>query len=479
MARSSSVAYDYGLESKSQKTLNKIALKSVLQRFEIKAGMNKTESNGRIRQVAIVLSSVDASTARQLLGQLPPAQARLVRQQMATLANVTPKERDAAMGMLAQLTGKSSQTTTHSARSVHSDSQRTSPAEALLSEVPSSLDRIEFTSGYSSRTEANSFSDSSSNSSYDARGNPVAFEEQFHNVQRQGENPFQTPLWLPPWQQWSGDELARLLSNERPTLIAAVLLQAPVELGSEILQALPSAIATTVLAVLPQLHTTDPSVLQEIYSQLHQRLSDFQRQTSPQNAGMTKLQAILATVSNEARKRFEQGLAVSEPLLAHALGVTNSKPTATATSQDTKGVEYRAVDSAHEPEDRAESLRETLPFPSKTYDEVAGSTRQESVFSFESLKTLSLEDLAIVLRSMDPNTILLAASGASRQMRERIEALVDPNEIKRLRARLQGLRTAKLTEKQSAQNKIAQAAHVLLQQGRIASLSNMTILAAA
>lgn len=440
--------------------------------------MNKTESNGRIRQVAIVLSSVDAPTARHLLGQLPPAQARLVRQQMATLANVTPKEREAAMGMLAQLTGKSSTTATHSARSVQPNSQRSSPAEALLSEVPSALDRVEFTSGYSSRTEANSFSDSPSNSSYDATGNP-AFEGQFQNVQRQGENPFQAPLWMPAWQQWSGDELARLLSNERPTLIAAVLLQAPVELGSEILQALPSATATSVLAVLPQLHTTDPSVLQEIYSQLHQRLSDFQRQTSPQNAGMTKLQAILATVSNETRKRLEQGLAVSEPLLAHALGVSNNKTATKEPSQETKTDDYRAVESAHETDDREESLRETLPFVSETYDGVGENSWQESVISFENLKTLSLEDLAIVLRSMDPNTILLAASGASRAMQERIEALVDPKEIKRLRARLQGLRTAKPIEKQSAQNKIAQAAHVLLQQGRLASLSNMSILAAA
>lgn len=441
--------------------------------------MNKTESNGRIRQVAIVLSSVDAPTARHLLGQLPPTQARLVRQQMATLANVTPKEREAAMGMLAQLTGKSGKTATHTARFVQPNSQRSSPAEALLSEVPSTLDSVEFTSGYSSRTEANSYSDSPSNSSYDATGNPAAFEGQFQHVQRQGENPFQAPLWMPAWQQWSGDELARLLSNERPTLIAAVLLQAPVELGSEILQALPSAIATSVLAVLPQLHTTDSSVLQEIYSQLHQRLSDFQRQTSPQNAGMTKLQAILATVSNETRKRLEQGLAVSEPLLAHALGVSTSKTATRVPSQETKTDDYRAVDSAHETDDREESLRETLPFASETYDGVAENSWQESVISFENLKTLSLEDLAIVLRSMDPYTILLAASGASRAMQERIEALVDPKEIKRLRARLQGLRTAKPIEKQSAQNKIAQAAHVLIQQGRIASLSNMSILAAA
>ncbi len=443
--------------------------------------MNKTESNGRIRQVAIVLSSVDASTARHLLGQLPPAQARLVRQQMATLDNVTPKEREAAMGMLSQMTGKTNATKANSDRAARTTTKQSSPAEALLSRVPSSIDSIELTNGYGSERDSDSFPNRSQNSPYASSSHPTDFEDRFLPVQSQTENPFQAPAWIPAWQQWSGEELARLLNNERPTLIAAVLLQAPVELGSEILQSLPAPIATSVLAVLPQLHTTDPSVLQEIYSQLHQRLSDFQRQSSPENAGMTKLQAILSTVSNETRLRLEQGLTIAEPLLAHALGLSSGKATPEVTVQPiaSKAVDYHAVDMAHEADRDDEALPSTLPFSSSTNEDVGQSDSQEAIVSFENLTTLSLQDLAIVLRSVDPNTILLAASGASREMRNRIEALVDPKEVKRLRARLQTLRAVKTSEKHFAQNKIAQAANVLLQQGRIAGLANMTILAAA
>jgi len=401
---------------------------------------------------------------------------------MATLENVTPREREAAMGMLSQMTGKPNATKENSDRAARTTTKQTSPAEALLSRVPSSIDSIELTNGYASERDSNSFSNRSQNSPYPSSSNPADFEDRFLPVQTQTENPFQVPSWIPTWQQWSGEELARLLNNERPTLIAAVLLQAPVELGSEILQSLPAPIATSVLAVLPQLHTTDSSVLQEIYSQLHQRLSDFQRQSSPENAGMTKLQAILSTVSNETRLRLEQGLTIAEPLLAHALGLSSGKATPAAVSTPitaAKTIDYHAVDMANEADRDEEALPSTLPFPSNANDEDGHGASQESILSFENLTTLSLEDLAIVLRSMDPNTILLAASGASREMQNRIEALVDPKEVKRLRARLQSLRAAKTIEKQAAQKKIAQAAHVLIQQGRIAILANMTILAAA
>ena len=53
-------------------------------------------SDQRIRHVAIVLQSLDAGTSRGLLGQLPPAQSKLVRQAMVHLGTVTPQERAAA-----------------------------------------------------------------------------------------------------------------------------------------------------------------------------------------------------------------------------------------------------------------------------------------------------------------------------------------------------------------------------------------------
>ncbi len=63
-----------------------------------------------------------------------------------------------------------------------------------------------------------------------------------------------------------------------------------------------------------------------------------------------------------------------------------------------------------------------------------------SELAFENLNHFSAEELAIVLRSLDPNTILLAVSGASSIMRTRIESLIAPNEVSRLRKKLRSFR---------------------------------------
>ncbi len=441
--------------------------------------MNKSESSGRIRQVAILLSSVDATTARNLLGQLPASQARLVRQQLATLQNVTPAEREASLRMLAQLKNRVGSATTSkpTTRSASPGRAEASPAEALLSHVSTSIDRVEFTSLQPKFDDRSSYGSSTMEpqTSFHLPGN----DSEFSPIHGQSEYPFQTPSWTPTWQQWSGAELARLLSNERPTLIAAVLLQAPTELSSVILESFPIPMATSVLAALPQLHTTDPSVLQEIYSELRQRLADFQRQSSPDNAGLVKLQAILAVVSTESRKTFEQGLARSEPLLAHSLGMSPLVAIDRPGAPNSMVVETRATEKNGDQTRGNNASPTVVPFPKTDFAADVPILDFLEFDSFECLISLSLDDFAIVLRSVDPNTVLLAASGASRTIQSRIEELVDPNEVKRLRERLKGLRSVSLREKQMAQDKIVKSAHFLLQHGRIAGIANMSMLVAA
>jgi len=301
----------------------------------------------------------------------------------------------------------------------------------------------------------------------------------FTPIQGQSEYPFQSPSWTPTWQQWSGQELARLLMNERPMLIAAVLLQAPTELSSVILESLPVPTATSVLAALPQLHTTDPSVLQEIYSQLHQRLADFQRQSSPENAGLAKLQAILSVVSNESRQSFAHGLAKAEPLLAHSLGMSPSVAIDRPNVPNSIVIEKRTTEKPTEPTRKNDTSPATVLFSTPDSAKHKHTADLFDFDSFESLIALSLEDFAMVLRSVDPNTVLLAVSGASRSIQARVEALVDPHEVRRLRDRLKGLRSASIREKQAAQDKIVKSTHILLQQGRIVALASISMLVAA
>lgn len=430
--------------------------------------MSQSDVVDRIRQVAIVLTSVDAATARKLLGQLPEAQARQVRQRMANLGSVSPAEREAAMQAFAKLNRAMNKSAVPTASST---SAARSPAEAILSSVPETIDRFEP-------------SNTNSIGSFDHSSSPSQPHDGFTPVQSQQQNPF-SPHWSPTWQQWSGEDLARMLTNERPNVIAALVLQCPTELGSGIVQALPAPLAASVLAALPQLHTTDPFVLQEIYDQLHTKLIDFQRQTSPANAGMTKLQALMTQLNGDKKEHIQATLARTEPMLAHSLGLSIEKLAAaapepprpaaelSATSSPAAAPAGNALPAADSDDDVAEMI---VPFVARESTTELDETIGEP--DFEELANFSQEDLAIVLRSLDPQTILLATAAAGPVMRSRVESLIDAKEVVRLRKRLHALRRVSNVEKAAAQQKIARTAGILLQQGRIAGLSSVSFVAA-
>ncbi len=216
---------------------------------------------------------------------------------------VSSAERQAAMHSFMLLTQSKPREKTNL------DTSPKSPAEALLSTTDSTIDRVEI------------FEDAIAVAESLPTNNERTPLNDFQPLNASSANPFQPPAWNSTWQQWSGGDLARMLMNERPNVIAALILQCPNELAASILEALPSQTACDVLAALPQLASTDPYLLQEIYDVLHTRLIDFQRQSSPTNAGLTKLQAIMANLSHEHQNRIRNDLRQSQPMLAHSLGL--------------------------------------------------------------------------------------------------------------------------------------------------------------
>jgi flagellar motor switch protein FliG len=452
--------------------------------------MSQSEAIDRIRQVAIVLTSVDAPTARRILGQLPAAQGRLVRQRMANLGSVSPAERQTAMKSFMLLTqSKPPAQTRHKPESP--SSSVTSPAEALLSKAESMIDRFEISE------DAIALTATSPTKNLDTS----SFRE-FQPVGGDSQNPFLPPTWASAWQQWKGDDLARLLMNERPNVIAALILQCPNELATSILEALPSQTASSVLASLPQLASTDPYLLQEIYDVLHTRLIDFQRQSSPTNAGMSKLQSLLGSLSNEHRQRIQEAFGQSQPLLAHSLGIEIERNSLQASSTTTntyngirtsppvKAIETDRAFESNAPVAKSSNNTDTLydsnddiadfivPFTSAENNAPETNEPEASDLAFENLIHFSSEELAIVLRSLDPDTILLAISGGSEAIQKRIESLIAPEEVKRLRKRLRSLRSRASDHKAAAQKKIVRMANQLLQQGHIAGYASVAFVAA-
>jgi flagellar motor switch protein FliG len=342
------------------------------------------------------------------------------------------------------------------------------------------------------------------NASSPSKNSDASSFQEFQPVTGESQNPFLPPVWASAWQQWNGGDLARMLMNERPNVIAALILQCPTELATSILEALPSQTASSVLASLPQLASTDPYLLQEIYDVLHTRLIDFQRQSSPTNAGMTKLQSILSNLSNEHRSRIQEALGQSQPMLAHSLGmevnhssvptnISNSRSAEVATSvtgnETAPPLTLSALalssmndsDASHARYDNSEDIADFIvPFAKAENKNIVPSSNvsEASDMAFENLAHFSSEELAIVLRSLDPDTILLAVSGGSEAIRNRIESLIAPDEVKRLRKRLRSLRRTASNQKIAAQQKIVGMANLLLQQGHIAGYASVAFVAA-
>ncbi len=94
----------------------------------------------RIRQVAILLTSVDTATARQLLTQLPTQQAKQVRQAMVQLGSVSPEERARALESFQKRNGGSQPTRSDESVATKVASQSDSGVDQLeLSEQAKSM----------------------------------------------------------------------------------------------------------------------------------------------------------------------------------------------------------------------------------------------------------------------------------------------------------------------------------------------------
>ena len=104
---------------------------------------------------------------------------------------------------------------------------------------------------------------------------------------------------------------------------------------------------------------------------------------------------------------------------------------------------------------------------------------QPREFSMDSLICLSDRDFVTVLHACSPQVILLALSGAKRDFVLRVERLMPPKDVQRLRAKLIGLGPINLCDVDAAQTQIAETAANLQSMGKIGALETVSFTAAA
>ena len=120
------------------------------------------------------------------------------------------------------------------------------------------------------------------------------------------------------------------------------------------------------------------------------------------------------------------------------------------------------------------SKQRTAPEPAQEIDEKTPAKNM-----LQELLQFSDKDFVAVLHACEPQTILLALSGATKPFIKRVEKLVPAKDIKRLRARLSSLGPIQLREVDAAQQELANTALRMLEGGAIGATASVSFTAAA
>jgi flagellar motor switch protein FliG len=442
-------------------------------------------SNGtdqRIRHVAIVLQSLDAATSRGLLSQLPSTLAKQVRQSLVNLGAVSHQERSQAFQSMKDLFGENF---------AGSSEQHESPAAALLATQHHPLeDQVEWSEAAQATT------------AHPTSALPL---ENIVQPSDQHASPINSK-----WQHIPIETFADILQSERPIVIATVINQLSIERATSIVQLLPIQVAGATLAAVPHLHMTDAAILRDIEQEVDRKIGHHQPQMQASTEGLSRLQAILSGLPESQRNIWFQAVSQSNPVLGAKLGWhthlesdsnTHSQlgSSANVVSQPTQAVRQgdglpkpKYEDVFEEPVllpisskvtiDRSVSPHESERVANKQKDAPKSSQdepRLNESNSLDSILTLSDKDFVSVLHACPAQSVLLALSGASKLLITRVERLVPPKDVQRLRLRLRNSGPIQLRDVDEAQRLVVETAQKLFAIGSIGALQNATFTAAA
>ena len=239
---------------------------------------------------------------------------------------------------------------------------------------------------------------------------------------------------------------ARVLSRESAQTIAVVLAHVAADLAAEILENLPPNLATDVLERLACLYEPAADAIAEIGAELRRQLALVPANEAPVQS-LAALRALIGAMQSPARQRVLAALDQRNTVLARELGHTGG---------------IHAVSTARY---RIEACADTSG---------PDQLRRLAVplFEFDDLEALGNQELRQVLAAADPQVALLALTGASSSLLERILSQLSPAQAKTLRSRLNHPGAVRLSEIESAQEQVAGHARRLAEQGVIALPGN-------
>lgn len=425
-----------------------------------------TTGQDRLRQIAILISSVDAAAARQILLHLPTDKARQVRELVHQLGNVAPEEKRRILAEFQRSAASSARTP--AARSpmsaaVNSPHHRVAGAH----EPPGSSTDAYFAGQSTSAADA-----------FDLLGQPAS-AEQTANMSSEASSKGQSA-----WTGLNTTALVCFVRDERPAVTAVVISQLAPAVAVEVLQRLPLEISREVLLRLSRLQEIDPEAMQAIDEHLSQRLQEYQHHIQSELDNTRRIQSLMAAAPLALRNEWGALLGGAAPVVAAdstinhtAFNNSTFNNTAFGNTAFDNTVQTHHSGSSHHQLDTADARHvdalvnrtqspqspeasDILAFPGTATERPTKSRAERERIQFEFAQILQLPPtvLAQLLSSTDSQIVLLALAGASPEFMKRFYRMLDRRDAKALDARLQRIGAIHLSDVDEAQRRIVENA---------------------
>ncbi len=460
--------------------------------------MPAVESPNKLRRIAVLIASVDATTARQLLLQLPTDMAKEVRGILQTIGPIDPAERQRIVAEFQSTAARH----VRSAPPTQASAQRGSAAPRIDERSPMTTAsgplHLEPRLANASAPQV-----SSAVHAYDKTA-PRGYDQGWPH---QSAGPSQPTLSADDeptdvtitWKRMDTRGLSQLLAGERPTVIAVVISQLAPEMGVSLLQQLPVALHSDVLQRMVHLQDIDTEAMQAIDEHLAERLKDYEHQVNSEAQNGRRISSLIAVAPAHLQQTWLQMLRethnasmipnIEAALRPSTTGTSPQSPpthdnaasssppqtrmntepnlnstvfgsvitTADAATANPAAPTTAAAIPASESAMEATENSHILLFPglaaAATPHHVDRSLLQ---LDFERILQLSPHQLAQVLTQAESQTVLLALAGASPAFMKRFYLMLTKSDAKILASRLSEIGQLKLRDIDDAQRQIVE-----------------------
>jgi flagellar motor switch protein FliG len=359
------------------------------------------DRSDRIRRAAILVASLDEPLAEQLLADLPPAEAARVLSEAEALESIDPDEQRDVLAEFRRLT------------------RGRVAAEASGA--------VEFS--YSSREQANATNAAVLSTPAAAVATPASMG----------------------LSDADAAAMAELLAGEHPQIVAAALSRLPEDQSAAVFTALPADIQAQALQRLASLAPVDEDAVQEIETQLQQRLEQRREHQARSAAGAALVQRMLARTPETQRNFLLERMS--------AKGATPAAPAATPTTMHPLPPTNRVRLAYAEPIDPV--AQQAIELASAVKRAQASGAYLPPALNDRTDELEALSDAALVagLRAAGEPTVLRALAASGDGFLNRVIGMLPRKQAKQLRRMLRDLGPTRLADLHEAQHRLLELAY--------------------